>query len=602
MRIVLHDRVIDLGNGQVQGGAALTQFECSFLRYLRAHMADTVSRDQLLVEVWGYPRPVPTRCVDTAVRRIRKKIEVDRANPRHLLTVQGEGYRWWDSGAVAVHDEDRCCGRARWSEQLAWAEATFGQSLDPHDPQVGLSEGIRTAFLEETAVLSSDGRAILDLLSLAQAGWTPSELARHADPAALRLLVHQRWAVVDGARARLGSLWWPVRGEGLGARSVAAELWKDRFERDLAVDLLEVLEACRWPQVAPEQAAKLLAVARESFRGAGLHRQLILACDALLKHELAPEDLVSMRLARAGALYFLGLFAEARREAESALAAAPAAPDLLGEALTRSAVLACISGDLSTAAERFGRAMEHTRDTAPYLYLFAKSEHAVVLWLQGHAEQGLEAARAALAESVIAGVEPARRHAEQILVRMLLGLGQHAQAMERMRPLYARQVEQGLLENAAALARYLGLAHLDLGQTDEGEVWLRRAREHSRADGDRLNQAKADTHLGCAAALRGEWPVAIAVHLRAISVFEDAQLKGHGLLPRCWVAVSSHKTGNASLSESMLQSCFGMLGENTSADFRSVLAIACEVLGVEGPASSSDWLFARIARRAWGLL
>lgn len=52
-----------------------------------------VSRDELLREVWGYREGVVTRTVDTHVRLLRRKLERDPGEPRHILTAQRTGYR-----------------------------------------------------------------------------------------------------------------------------------------------------------------------------------------------------------------------------------------------------------------------------------------------------------------------------------------------------------------------------------------------------------------------------------------------------------------------------------------------------------------------------
>ena len=51
------------------------------------------SRETLLDRVWGYGYFGDGRLVDVHVRRLRTKVEVDPANPRHVVTVRGLGYR-----------------------------------------------------------------------------------------------------------------------------------------------------------------------------------------------------------------------------------------------------------------------------------------------------------------------------------------------------------------------------------------------------------------------------------------------------------------------------------------------------------------------------
>jgi tetratricopeptide (TPR) repeat protein len=94
--IHLEGCVVEIDGGRVRRGeteVSLTTTERGLLAYLYAHAGRVVSRDELLEAVWGFSRPVVTRCVDTAIRRLRVKLEVDPASPRHVLKVHGSGYR-----------------------------------------------------------------------------------------------------------------------------------------------------------------------------------------------------------------------------------------------------------------------------------------------------------------------------------------------------------------------------------------------------------------------------------------------------------------------------------------------------------------------------
>ncbi|MEX0747065.1 MAG: response regulator transcription factor [Rhodothermales bacterium] len=71
-----------------------TALEFNLLRYLITNRGRVVSRGQLLREVWKLPETVDTRTVDRHVASIRKKIEPDRSEPRHIHTVYGRGYRF----------------------------------------------------------------------------------------------------------------------------------------------------------------------------------------------------------------------------------------------------------------------------------------------------------------------------------------------------------------------------------------------------------------------------------------------------------------------------------------------------------------------------
>jgi DNA-binding response OmpR family regulator len=60
-----------------------------------------VSRARLMERIWGYEADVLSRTIDTHVAELRRKLERDPANPRHLLTVRKVGYRLDRSGPTA---------------------------------------------------------------------------------------------------------------------------------------------------------------------------------------------------------------------------------------------------------------------------------------------------------------------------------------------------------------------------------------------------------------------------------------------------------------------------------------------------------------------
>ncbi len=71
----------------------LTPKEYDLLAFLAANKSLVFSREQLLDRVWGYEYAGDTRTVDVHVRWLRQKIEPDPANPTHLITVRGAGYK-----------------------------------------------------------------------------------------------------------------------------------------------------------------------------------------------------------------------------------------------------------------------------------------------------------------------------------------------------------------------------------------------------------------------------------------------------------------------------------------------------------------------------
>jgi DNA-binding response OmpR family regulator len=72
----------------------LTRLELDLLRYLAARAGRVVSREDLLTEVWQVDRHTNTRTVDNFVARLRKLLEADPKNPRHLVSVRGTGYKF----------------------------------------------------------------------------------------------------------------------------------------------------------------------------------------------------------------------------------------------------------------------------------------------------------------------------------------------------------------------------------------------------------------------------------------------------------------------------------------------------------------------------
>ncbi|MCU1490496.1 MAG: putative OmpR family two-component response regulator [Acidimicrobiaceae bacterium] len=71
----------------------LTRTEFLLLCELAANPGKVLSREQLLERVWSYDYFGDGRLVDVHVRRLRTKVEPDPANPHHVLTVRGLGYK-----------------------------------------------------------------------------------------------------------------------------------------------------------------------------------------------------------------------------------------------------------------------------------------------------------------------------------------------------------------------------------------------------------------------------------------------------------------------------------------------------------------------------
>jgi DNA-binding response OmpR family regulator len=71
----------------------LTPKEFEIMRYLWHHRNKTVTRDDLLKQVWGYDESISTRTVDNFILKLRQKVEEDPATPRHIITIHGVGYK-----------------------------------------------------------------------------------------------------------------------------------------------------------------------------------------------------------------------------------------------------------------------------------------------------------------------------------------------------------------------------------------------------------------------------------------------------------------------------------------------------------------------------
>jgi DNA-binding response OmpR family regulator len=96
-RFLFAGKVIDFDKLELRAGGAtapLTLMEANLLRYLIQHEGKAVSRKEMLEQVWGVREDTDTRAIDNFIVRLRRYIEKEPANPRHLTTVRGVGYRF----------------------------------------------------------------------------------------------------------------------------------------------------------------------------------------------------------------------------------------------------------------------------------------------------------------------------------------------------------------------------------------------------------------------------------------------------------------------------------------------------------------------------
>ncbi len=89
LEIVPDQGVVKVGDREVH----LTKTEFRLLCELASSPGRVFSREVLLERVWGYGYFGDGRLVDVHVRRLRTKVEADAANPRHVATVRGLGYK-----------------------------------------------------------------------------------------------------------------------------------------------------------------------------------------------------------------------------------------------------------------------------------------------------------------------------------------------------------------------------------------------------------------------------------------------------------------------------------------------------------------------------
>jgi two-component system alkaline phosphatase synthesis response regulator PhoP len=91
------DVVVDVRKAEVtRNGVALdlSAKEFHLLRYFIEHRGATLSREELLHQVWGYQSTPSTRTVDVHVAWLRQKLEPNTRVPQFILTVHGLGYKF----------------------------------------------------------------------------------------------------------------------------------------------------------------------------------------------------------------------------------------------------------------------------------------------------------------------------------------------------------------------------------------------------------------------------------------------------------------------------------------------------------------------------
>ena len=91
------DKVFDFQNLLLQVGdksLQLTLMESQLLRYLIQHVGHPVSRKAILEDVWDLHEDTDTRAIENFIVRLRRYIEDEPSDPRHVITVRGLGYKF----------------------------------------------------------------------------------------------------------------------------------------------------------------------------------------------------------------------------------------------------------------------------------------------------------------------------------------------------------------------------------------------------------------------------------------------------------------------------------------------------------------------------
>jgi len=96
-RVQFGDLHVDFRKAEVRRRGELIDVsarEFKLLKYFIEHRGATLSRDELLNEVWGYNAMPSTRTVDVHIAWLRQKLETNPRRPEHIHTIHGLGYKF----------------------------------------------------------------------------------------------------------------------------------------------------------------------------------------------------------------------------------------------------------------------------------------------------------------------------------------------------------------------------------------------------------------------------------------------------------------------------------------------------------------------------
>ncbi len=445
-RLVLVDREIDLVRRVVVVEGVeqpLQPREVDLLTWFLAHPVRPASREELLREVWGYRAAARTRVVDMTVRRLRARIELDPAQPRHLLTVRGVGYRLELEG-IEVRREPR-------ADSLALVEPWQLTAL----AQLAVFEGpFPSSAASELLDLSGEPEAPPPwqvLQALLSAGLLRREDGLHSLAPDRRARAWARVGAQDRIRVEERHAAWAVRLRGDAAR---------RFLADVLAATARALDA--GDLVLGPEGAKALASAGHS--------------DPL-------GSLLASQQAR-----IEGLVARAAELAQSALERAEAVgdPALMARALRTLAWQFNGQGRLSEAAALLERALPAAQQAQDHAVLVRVHTDLAINHLERGDQRRATLCLAPADAACRAAGDPPRARADVCMTRGIVALGarDHGAAVAAFTDADARYSELGEPRGRAWALNNLGESYRQAGDAARARSLYVRAGEWFRVAED----------------------------------------------------------------------------------------------------------------------